>query len=232
MSASGKSDARLLALAVALGLTLFVGATFLLPNLGPNLRLFAIPSASMAPALAPGDLVLVSRFSYGLSRWSYDWLQLPIAGRWPDWRPRRGDVVALRAPGRDDVVYLKRVVAFAGETVEMRAGRLVIDGAVVGREPAPLTTPAGLGLTRRVDAWVESLPGGRRLRILETEGDSGPNDAFAETRVPAGHVFVLGDNRDNSVDSRQPVAQGGLGPIPVERLIGRALMGGKLRERP
>lgn len=226
------ADRRAFALAVGLGVTLFLGLALVAPGVGPNLRLMRGASASMTPAVTPGDLVVVSRFSYGLSRWSYDWFELPIAGRWPDWRPRRGDVVILRPPGRDDEIFLKRVVALAGETVEMREGRLVIDGAVVAREPAPLTTPAGLGLTRRVDAWIETLPGGRRVRILETDGDAGPNDTFAEIRVPAGHVFVLGDNRDNSVDSRQPVAQGGFGPVPLERLIGRALMGGKLRERP
>lgn len=232
MSAPPASDRRLFATAAALGATLFLGALLLLPNVGPNLRPFYAASASMAPALAPGDRALVSRFSYGLSRWSYDWFELPIEGRWPDLAPARGDVVALRAPGRDDTIYLKRVVALAGETVEMRGGRLVIDGAVVPREDAPLTLPQMLGLTRRVDAWIETLPGGARHRILETEGDEGLLDTTPPLVVPARHVFVLGDNRDNSVDSRQPPAQGGLGPVPIDRIIGRAILGGRLRERP
>lgn len=230
MSAPPADDRRLFALAASLGLTLFVGAVLLLPNVGPNLRLFSGASASMAPALNVGDQFLVSRFSYGLSRWSYDWFELPIAGRWPDWRPARGDVIALRAPGRGAVIYIKRVVALAGETVEMRAGRLVIDGAPTAREDAPLTLPSMMrGLTRRVDAWIETLPGGARYRILETEGDEGALDTIAPVTVPPGHVFVLGDNRDNSVDSRQPPGEGGLGPVPIERIIGRAILGGRLR---
>lgn len=193
----------------------------LLPNAGPVFRLFNIPSTSMAPTLQIGQMFVVSRASYGYSRHSFDLFELPITGRVPALMPAQGDVVALRSPSDLHTFYIKRVIGLPGDRVALKDGRLVINGTVVARDPAGGVADP-LGEKDNIPAYVEHLPGGASYTILEAEGDTGMLDTFAEVEVPAGDLFVMGDNRDNSSDSRLSGAMG-LGFVPVELVLGRVL---------
>lgn len=207
-----------LSLAVPLAFAVFLGV----PSMGPILRLFNIPSASNAPTLPRGSYVLVSRASYGYSRHSFDGFELPITGRWPALVPKRGDMIVFRLPRDRKITYVKRVVGLPGERVRMIDGRLSINGELVPREPAP-KIPHPSGGKEEVDVYVERLPGGASYRIIESEGDTGRFDNTPEFVVPEGHLFVLGDNRDNSIDSREPSSLFGVGFVSIDLVIGRVV---------
>lgn len=170
---------------------------------------FNIPSGSMLPTLLVGDYLFVSKFSYGYSRHSLP-LSLPlIPGRVLVTEPERGDVAVFKLPTDGKTDYIKRIVGLPGDEIQMRAGRLYINGTVVER-------------TRVEDVdgeirYIETLPGGRQHYIIESSGDHGQFDNTRLFKVPPRHYFAMGDNRDNSLDSRASV-----GFIPVENLIGRA----------
>ena len=189
--------------ALALGAALLVRILLVQP--------FAIPSSSMAPTLQAGDFVLVDKQAYGWSRAS-----LPVAAdsamgdeggaRLFASPVAHGDVIAFVGPdGRD---YVKRMVARGGETVELRNGLLLRNGL-----PFPCT-PDGQDICR------EQLGSGRSHLVHGRA--QGPNANFGPVTVPAGHLFVLGDNRSHSADSRVPATEGGLGFVPEARVIGRA----------
>lgn len=182
---------------------------------------YAIPSESMVPHLEVGDRIVVSKFAYGYSRYS-----LPLGAgallRHSERRlfgrtPRRGDVIVFVHP-LDGKTMVKRVVGLSGDTIEVREGILFING-----EQAAQGQP--LLLLRRVHPrgreWAqrreESLPGGY-AHALHNLTDGGRFDNFGPYTVPAGHLFFMGDNRDNSLDSRWE----NMGPVPIENLIGRA----------
>lgn len=168
---------------------------------------FHIPSGSMRPTLEVGDHVLVAKYAYGYSRHSLP-LSLPlIPGRIFFTEPERGDVVIFKRPS-DHVTFIRRVVGFPGERIQMRGGILHIDGKPVQREPA--------GTVDDMLGYVETLPNGQRHSILE-KSDDGPMDNTGVFTVPDGHYFGLGDNRDSSLDSR--FQKGGF--IPMENLVGR-----------
>lgn len=210
-------------LALAAGVAIFLAALRYLPN-GPGLRVFSIPATSMAPNLNAGDHALADRFAYGLSRWTYDWFTLPLNGRWLARDPERGDIVVFRLPRDTGTVYVKRLVGLPGDRVRMIEGRLWLNGAVVPREAAPDTvTRNALGKTTSLATWRESPPGAEPYLIVEAEGDTGFLDNTEEFVTPAGHYFFLGDNRDNSVDSRQTPEKGGVGFVPAEFLIGKVI---------
>ena len=203
---------------------------------------FHIPSGSMLPTLYIGDYVAVAKWPYGYSRFSFPWSFPPFEGRLFAGLPKRGDVVVFRHP-IDNTDLIKRVVALPGDTVALRSGRLVLNGRVVLREPiapfrmrvsanspckvvppaAPQVTGDSSAAYCLYPAYRERLPGGPSYIVLD-QVDRGPADDFAATRVPAGHVFLMGDNRDDSFDSRFAAYQGGIGMVPTDHLIGRALV--------
>ena len=174
---------------------------------------FNIPSGSMKPTLLVGDYLFVSKYAYGYSQWSFPWGIVPLQGRIFGRLPERGDVAVFKRPG-ENVDYIKRVIGLPGDHVQMRADRLFINGTEVPQIPAGTFNDLHEGT---VPILHETLPNGRTHDILDRYPD-GPMDDTQEFLVPDGHVFMMGDNRDNSQDSRDP----GVGFVPVENLVGRA----------
>jgi len=182
---------------------------------------FNIPSGSMLPTLLVGDYLFVSKPAYGYSRYSFPFgLGGGFEGRISPDTPERGDVVVFKLPSNTSIDYIKRVVALPGETVQVRGGRLYIDGVRVEREVVGLVQSDENAdfASRRLTEYIETLPGGAMHRIYE-EGDNEDLDNTEVFRVPENHYFLMGDNRDNSQDSR---VQSLVGYVPYENLVGRA----------
>lgn len=173
---------------------------------------FTIPTASMEPGLQVGDYIVVSKFAYGWSRASLPLGRPGSRGRLGGRPPARGDVVVFRLPRNPHEIYVKRVIGLPGDTVRLRGGEVILNGA-------PLDALAR-GAVGGAIAREEVSPGGRSYITL----DRGPGHAGDDTptvTVPEGRYLVLGDNRDNSLDSRWP-AETGVGLLPEENLLGRA----------
>ena len=199
--------------AYALLIALFLRVLFFQP--------FTIPSASMEPTLLEGDYIIVSKFSYGYSRHSIPFSPPLFKGRIMERAPERGDIIVFKLPrdGRTD--YIKRLIGLPGDRVQMRDGRLwVNDKEVVDKELPPVMIDSGYGFTRNVQRFQETLPGGRTF-ITYDFGPDGDVDNTPTFVVPEGHFFFMGDNRDNSLDSRVP-AEIGVGFVPAENLVGKA----------
>jgi len=212
----------------ALAIALVVRTLFFQP--------FNIPSGSMIPTLLVGDYLFVSKYAYGYSSfslpcfWPLECSKPFFSGRVLASRPKRGDVLVFKLP-RDNITdYIKRVIGLPGDKIEMSGGRLYINGTMVPREPAPpLKEPDLYGHLRDVPTYKETLPGGVTHTIIEVENDHGFYDDIRDASgkpkvfvVPPDHYFMMGDNRDNSTDSRVPEDAGGVGYVPFENLIGRA----------
>jgi len=184
---------------------------------------FYVPSGSMEPTLMIGDALLASKFPYGYGTASLPMqINLPETGRVFEGTPKRGDVVVFRWPGDTSQAWVKRVVGLPGDRIQMRQGQLFIND-----HPATLK-PDGFGEaeddngnSERAFRYIETLPNGVSHAILKLR-DNGRLDNTPEVTVPAGRLFVLGDNRDNSADSRVAVRDGGVGLLPVDNLVGRA----------
>ena len=183
---------------------------------------YYVPSGSMEPTLLVGDELLATKFPYGYSSASLPLsIALPRTERVLGALPQRGDVVVFRHPANRSQVWVKRVIGLPGDRVQMRNGHLWINGEPVGlKHDGPALTGEDNGPQLSATRYIETLPGGRTHPILKMSGYS-VVDNTPEVAVPAHHLFVLGDNRDNSADSRIPVARGGVGLLPVADLIGR-----------
>jgi signal peptidase I len=186
---------------------------------------FDIPSGSMIPTLLIGDYLFVSKYSYGYSHYSLpgflDFAPRALPGRILFSSPQRGDVVVFRPPGDLGEAFIKRVIGLPGDTIQMIKGRLNINGVEVPREPAePYAMLDAFRKPARFSRYWETLPGGARHEIVQIDGDDGEWSNTRVYTVPAGDYFMMGDNRDNSTDSR--VMPGPVGFVPAENLIGRA----------
>jgi signal peptidase I len=180
---------------------------------------FNIPSGSMVPTLLVGDYLFVSKYSYGYSRHSVAFGLPLFDGRvLAAGEPERGDVAVFKLPRDDSTDYIKRIVGLPGDRVQVVRGILHIDGQPVRRERIEDVTVAERGVPISYRQYVETLPNGRQHRILEIT-DTGSLDNTPEFVVPAGHYFMMGDNRDNSLDSRVTSL---VGFVPAENLVGRA----------
>ena len=217
------SERRMFRLVMLATLPLFAALWLVFPNIGPIFRSFNHPSASMAPTIPEKSFSLASRWSYGLSRSTFDWFDLPINGRWPAGKPARGDIVVFRKPNDAKTFYIKRVIGLPGERVKLDKGRLVINGTTVEREVTKKKAHDPFDKKKEVDTYVEKLPDSEPYTIIETAGDRGGLDDTAEVKVPDGHYFMLGDNRDNSNDSRVAAETEGLGFVPFDHFLGRVI---------
>ena len=180
---------------------------------------FNIPSGSMVPTLLVGDFLFVSKLSYGYSRHSLPFSAPLIPGRVLFSEPERGDVVVFKKPTDPGADFIKRLVGLPGDEIQVRGGVLHIDGKPVARrriEDMVVADPFGREM--RLPRYMETLPNGREHPILEARGDRGGADDTSVYRVPEGHYFMMGDNRDNSVDSRDS----SVGMVPRVNLVGRA----------
>jgi signal peptidase I len=184
---------------------------------------FYVPSGSMEPTLQIGDALLATKFAYGYSTASLPiHINLPESGRVFSETPKRGDVVVFRWPGDRSQAWVKRVVGLPGDRIQMRQGQLFVN------DRAAELRPDGIGKAEDDDGggqpahrYVETLPNGVSHQIFKLR-DNGRLDNTPEVTVPPDHLFVMGDNRDNSADSRVPVRDGGVGMLPMDDLVGRA----------
>jgi len=170
----------------------------------------------MLPNLLVGDHLFVTKYSYGYSRYSFPGGIIPLRGRIFEKQPQRGDVVVFKFPKDMSVDYIKRVTGMPGDIVQMRMGRLFVNGQVFEREQIDDFVDRSPGRNRRMMQFIETNLEGRQYRILEIS-DAEPNDNTSEFVVPYGHFFFMGDNRDDSTDSRV-----GGWTVPSENLVGRA----------
>ena len=193
-------------IAIALGCVLAVRTVVAEP--------YNVPSGSMIPTLLVGDELIGAKFAYGYGKYSSPIGLLPdFSGRLFDKAPERGDVIVFRLPRDPSQTYVKRLIGLPGDRFQMKQGRLYINDVLVPRRKVGAYGDDAL--------YVETLPGGHEHEIVEIS-DSERQDDTPVFTVPAGHFFMMGDNRDNSFDSRVAADRGGVGFVPEENLVARA----------
>ncbi|MGH7026042.1 signal peptidase I [Brevundimonas sp.] len=181
---------------------------------------FTIPSASMEPNLYEGDYIVVSKWSYGYSKHSIPWSPPLFDGRILGKDPTRGDIVVFKLPRDNKTDYIKRVIGLPGDKVQMIANKLYINGAPVKDVAVSRAELADVFGPRPVTQVRETLPNGKSF-MTQDYGPGGDLDDTPVYEVPAGFFFMMGDNRDNSIDSRVEMSAG-VGMVPAENLVGKA----------
>jgi signal peptidase I len=183
---------------------------------------FYVPSGSMEPTLLIGDELLATKYAYGYGTASLPvFVAMPNTTRIMGALPKRGDVVVFRYPGDWSQTWVKRVIGLPGDRIALHDGLVSINGTPVDIQPD------GTGQLENEDGsrmpaarYIETLPGPRKHMIFKLAPNN-PRDNMDEVVVPPDHLFVMGDNRDNSADSRVPLREGGVGLLPVANLVGR-----------
>jgi signal peptidase I len=183
---------------------------------------FTIPSASMEPTLLEGDYIIVSKYSYGYSRHSIPFSPQVFDGRLFERAPNRGDIIVFKLPRDGHTDYIKRLVGLPGDRIQVREGALYVNDKPVARKTlGPKGIETDYGFTRQVMAFQETLREGKPYTTYDF-GPDGDVDNTGIFIVPQGHYFFMGDNRDNSLDSRVPPEMQGVGMVPAENLVGKA----------
>jgi len=175
---------------------------------------YRVPTPSMVPTLLVGDQLVGAKYAYGYSKYSLPIGELPdFDGRLFGKAPERGDVVIFRLPRDPSTTFVKRLIGLPGDRIQMRAGRLYINDQLVPRRAT--------GTFEGDKLYVETLPNGREHEIVEIS-DTDRHDDTPVFVVPERHYFMMGDNRDNSLDSRIAAEDGGVGFVPEDNLVARA----------
>ncbi len=181
---------------------------------------FHIPSGSMKPTLLVGDYIFASKSAYGYSRYSFPFGYAInyMEGRTGDSKPERGDVIIFRPPTMASVDFIKRLVGMPGDKIQMKRGRLYINGEIVPQEQVEdFIEEDENGSVRRVKRYIETLPNGVSYHVLDEKLNHKWDDTMVYI-VPEGNYFLMGDNRDNSQDSRTPTVR----YVPEINLVGKA----------
>ncbi len=207
---------ELLKTAIIAVLIAFLVSTFLF-------RPFRIPSGSMEPTLYRGDYLITSKYSLGYGKYAAPYIKLPIKnGRILEREPKRGDIIVFKPVG-SKVHFIKRLIGLPGDEIQMKNGLLYINGRVQRTEEIAETTQTdGAGNPFKFKQYKEFLDNLEKSHMVFDKQIGSEVDTTGIYSVPAGHYFFMGDNRDRSLDSRYPLARGGVGYVPASHLVGRA----------